>query len=66
MIKAKDLNVGDKINYGGFKEYIVIYNRYEEPVKRLIIREDNLHNVVLFYDEDIEYAKNTFGIDLLG
>ena len=67
MIKAEDLMEGDKITCIDSKEYRVVYNRYYAPVKRLILREcGNLDNIVLFYDDDVEYAKNTFGIDLLG
>ena len=67
MIKAEDLMEGDKITCIDSKEYRVVYNRYYTPVKRLILREcGTLDNIVLFYNEDVEYAKNTFGIDLLG
>ena len=67
MIKAINLKGGDKITCKDSKDYLVIYNRNESPVRRLILREVNsLHNIVLFYDSDAEYAKNTFGIDLLG
>ena len=67
MIKASDLKVGDKITCIDSKEYRVVYNRYFAPVKRLILRDcGNLDNIVLFYDDDVEYAKNTFGIDLIG
>ena len=67
MIKASDLMEGGKITCIDSKEYRVVYNRYYVPVKRLILREcGTLDNIVLFYDDDVEYAKNTFGIDLLG
>lgn len=67
MIKANDLKVGDKITCKDSKDYLVIYNRNEFPFRRLILREVNsLYNIVLFYDYDSEYAKDTFGIDLLG
>ena len=67
MIKAEDLSEGDKITDNDSKEYLVVYNRCYAPVKRLILREcGTIDNLVLFYDEDVEYAKNTFGIDLLG
>ena len=60
MIKASDLKVGDKIACKDSKDYLVIYNRNELPFRRLILREVNsLHNIVLFYDYDAEYAKNT-------
>ena len=67
MLRASDLKVGDKITCKDSKDYLVIYNRNELPVRRLILREVNsVHNITLFYDYDAEYAKNTFGIDLLG
>ena len=72
MIKASTSKEGDKINCTDSKEYLVIYNRNELPLKRLILRDMSTREVVLFYDvalfydEDVEYAKNTFGIDLLG
>ena len=67
MIKAEYLMEGDKITCIDSKEYRVVYNRYYVPVKRLILREyGTLDNIVLFYDDDVEYAKNTLGIDLLG
>ena len=72
MIRAKDLEIGDKITCIDGKEYIVVYNRCDTSVKRLILRymcviETVLfYDVTLFYDEDVECAKNTFGIDLLG
>lgn len=67
MIKASDLKIGDKIICKDSKEYLVVYNRCHVPLERLILREiDSLHNITLFYDADAEYAKDTFGIDLLG
>ena len=67
MIKAKDLKEGDIVTCKDSKEYRVVCNRYYAPVKRLILREcGNLDNIILFYDDDVEYAKNNFGIDLLG
>lgn len=72
MIKASDLKEGDKITCTDSKEYLVIHNRNELPIKRLILRDMSTREVVLFYDvalfydEDVEYAKNAFGIDLLG
>lgn len=72
MIKASDLKVGDKIICKDSKEYLVVHNRNELPIKRLILRDMSprevvlFYDVALFYDEDVEYAKNTFGIDLLG
>ena len=67
MIKAEDLSEGDKITDNDSKEYLVVYNRCYAPVKRLILRESaSLDNIILFYGEDVEYAKNTFGINLLG
>ena len=67
MIKAVDLMESDKITCIDSKEYRVVYNRYYAPVKRLILREcGTLDNMILFYDYDVEYAKDTFGIDLLG
>ena len=67
MIKASDLEVGDKITDNDSKDYLVVYNKCYAPVKRIILREcDSLDNIIVFYDDDVEYAKNTFGIDLLG
>lgn len=67
MIKVSDLKVGSIITCKDSKEYRVVYNRYYAPVKRLILREcGTLDNIILFYDDDVEYAKNTFVIDLLG
>ena len=67
MIKASDLYEGDKITDNNSKEYFVVYNRCYAPVKRIILREcGTVYNLILFYGEDAEYAKNTFGIDLLG
>ena len=73
MIMAKDLKVGDKITCIDGKEYIVVYNRCDASVKRLTLRYNMcvmetvlFYDVTLFYDEDVECAKNTFGIDLLG
>ena len=67
MIKAEDLMECDKITCNDSKEYVVVCNRYYAPVKRLILREcGTLDNIILFYDDDVEYAKNVFGIDLLG
>ena len=72
MIKASELKEGDKITCADSKEYLVIHNRNELPTKRLILRDISTREVVLFYDvalfydEDVECAKNTFGIDLLG
>ena len=67
MIKAVELKDGDKIICKDSKEYLVVYNRCYVPLERLILREINsLHNITLFYDADAEYAKDTFGIDLLG
>lgn len=68
MIKAEDLMESDKITCIDSKEYRVVYNRYYAPVKRLILREcGTLDNIIFFfYDDDVEYAKNPFGIDLLG
>lgn len=64
MIKASELKVGDKISCGNSKEYVVICNRSKLPVKRLILRDDESNQVVLFYDEDVEYAKDILNIDL--
>lgn len=65
MIKAEDLYEGDKIAGNDSKEYIVVYNRCYDPVKRLILREcGTMDNVVLFYDEDVEYAKDILNINL--
>ena len=73
MIKAKDLKIDDKITCIDGKEYLVVYNRYDASVKRLTLRYNMcvmetvlFYDVTLFYDEDVECAKNTFGIDLLG
>ena len=72
MIRAKDLKVGDKITCIDGKEYIVVHNRCDASVKRLTLRYNMcvmetvlFYDVTLFYDEDVECAKNTFGIDLL-
>lgn len=67
MIKVRNLKVGDKITDNDSKEYLVVYNKCYAPVKRIILREcGTLDNIIVFYDDDVEYAKNTFGIDLLG
>ena len=67
MIKVSDLKVGDKIADNASKEYLVVYNKCYAPVKRIILREcDSLDNIIVFYDDDVEFVKNTFGIDLLG
>ena len=72
MIKASTLRVDDKITCKDSKDYLVIHNRNELPIKRLILQDMSprevvlFYDVALFYDEDVEYAKNTFGIDLLG
>ena len=67
MIRVSDLKVGDKITGNDSKEYLVVYNRCYAPVKRIILREcGTVYNMILFYEDDVEYAKNAFGIDLLG
>lgn len=67
MIKATDLKVGDKITDNDSKDYLVVYNKCYASVKRIILREcDSLDNIIVFYDDDVEYVKNTFWIDLLG
>ena len=67
MIKASTLRVDDIITCKDSKEYLVVYNRCYVPVKRIILNEcSTFDNIILFYDDDVDYAKNTFGIDLLG
>ena len=67
MIRASTLKVGDKITNNDSKDYLVVYNKCYASVKRIILREcDSLDKIIVFYDDDIEYVKNTFGIDLLG
>ena len=65
MIKASDLKVGDKIIDNDSKEYLVVCNRCHAPVERLILREcGTLDNIALFYNEDVDYAKDILNIDL--
>ena len=71
MIKASDLKVGDKICSVNGIEYEVIENHVGDVLFLFIFNENGrgLHvynGLHLFYDEDVECAKNTFGIDLLG
>ena len=64
-IKASDLKVGDKIRSTTGIEYDIVYNRCHAPVKRIILRECvTLDNIIVFYDDDVEYAKDILNIDL--
>ena len=71
MIKASDLKVGDKICSVNGIEYEVIENHVGDVLFILNKRDTTKECIAglhLFYDDidDLDYAKNTFGIDLLG